>query len=201
MSENQLLFPKTTVAFLLIFGFVAVIFGWRAWKNDFKFALVFNQVGKKTSDISSNVSSSTVLDFNNPVLRIKDTDQDGLTDWEELNIYKTSPYIADTDSDGISDGDEVKQKSDPLCAEGKNCLSQAAPLTLGASSTANSLATELGATSSSTLDLIALKNLSVSQLRQLLLDRGYTKAQLDQLNDQQLSEVWQQALGQLSSNK
>ena len=33
-------------------------------------------------------------------LRKKDTDRDGLNDYSELKIYKTSPYLADSDSDG-----------------------------------------------------------------------------------------------------
>ncbi len=37
----------------------------------------------------------------------KDTDLDRLSDWEELYVYGTSPYIADTDGDGISDWEEI----------------------------------------------------------------------------------------------
>jgi hypothetical protein len=37
----------------------------------------------------------------------KDSDGDGLTDLDEINIYKTAPKKADTDSDGINDGKEV----------------------------------------------------------------------------------------------
>jgi hypothetical protein len=37
----------------------------------------------------------------------KDTDNDGLNDWDELNIFLTNPLKYDTDNDGMSDGDEV----------------------------------------------------------------------------------------------
>jgi hypothetical protein len=47
-------------------------------------------------------------------LEYMDTDDDGLTDWEELYIYKTNPYNPDTDGDGYSDGDEVKNGYNPL---------------------------------------------------------------------------------------
>ena len=42
----------------------------------------------------------------------KDTDNDGLLDWEEA-LWKTNPEIMDTDGDGTSDGDEVKIGRDP----------------------------------------------------------------------------------------
>jgi len=41
-------------------------------------------------------------DPNNP-----DTDGDGLTDWDEVFTYFTYPNTSDTDSDGLTDGDEV----------------------------------------------------------------------------------------------
>ncbi len=44
-----------------------------------------------------------------------DTDHDGLTDGQEVKIYKTNPLKIDTDGDGLSDGDEVlKYHTDPL---------------------------------------------------------------------------------------
>jgi hypothetical protein len=55
--------------------------------------------------------------------KTKDTDGDGLSDYDEINIYHTSPYLADTDSDGIPDGTEVKNGTDPNCPQGKTCVS------------------------------------------------------------------------------
>lgn len=48
-------------------------------------------------------------DPNNP-----DTDNDGLTDGEEIHEYKTDPKKADTDNGGINDGIEVKNGANPL---------------------------------------------------------------------------------------
>ena len=42
-----------------------------------------------------------------------DTDRDGLTDREEVKVYKTDPLNADTDGDGFNDGDEVDQGYNP----------------------------------------------------------------------------------------
>jgi subtilisin family serine protease len=38
---------------------------------------------------------------------LADTDGDGLTDGQEIQLYGTSPTLADSDSDGLSDGQEV----------------------------------------------------------------------------------------------
>ncbi len=44
-----------------------------------------------------------------------DTDDDGLSDFDEIMKYRTDPLKADTDGDGLKDGDELmKYKTDPL---------------------------------------------------------------------------------------
>lgn len=43
-----------------------------------------------------------------------DTDQDNLSDEDEINIYKTNPKNPDTDGDGYSDGVEIISDNDPL---------------------------------------------------------------------------------------
>ncbi len=51
----------------------------------------------------------------------KDSDNDGLKDWEEA-LWKTDPNNPDTDKDGTPDGQEIKQGRNPLLASknGKN---------------------------------------------------------------------------------
>lgn len=44
----------------------------------------------------------------------KDSDQDGISDFDELNIYGTDPFSADTDQDGFTDGAEILSGFDPL---------------------------------------------------------------------------------------
>ena len=46
--------------------------------------------------------------------RKSDTDNDGLSDSDELNIYNTDPLNPDTDEDGLNDGDEVILGLNPL---------------------------------------------------------------------------------------
>ena len=51
-------------------------------------------------------------------LKTKDSDGDGLTDFEEMYIYKTDKERKDTDGDGKSDQEEVKiEKSNPRDTE------------------------------------------------------------------------------------
>lgn len=57
----------------------------------------------------------------NEALMYRDTDKDGLNDFDELYVYGTSPYITDTDSDGINDKAEVDKGTNPLCPEGQSC--------------------------------------------------------------------------------
>ncbi len=44
-----------------------------------------------------------------------DSDNDGLTDWDEVNVYGTDPLDPDSDDDGLTNGDEVNiYGTDPL---------------------------------------------------------------------------------------
>ena len=45
-----------------------------------------------------------------------DSDSDGLTDWDEVNVYGSNPDVADTDGDGMRDGDEVTAGTSPTSA-------------------------------------------------------------------------------------
>lgn len=49
-----------------------------------------------------------------PIIVLVDTDGDGLTDSDEINIYGTNPFLADSDDDGLPDGREVTSGTDPL---------------------------------------------------------------------------------------
>ncbi len=59
----------------------------------------------------------------------KDSDQDGLKDWEEA-IWQTNMHKADSDGDGTPDGEEVAQNRDPRLA-GPNDTHTASPETGG----------------------------------------------------------------------
>ena len=57
----------------------------------------------------------------NSELQRKDTDKDTLSDFDELYVYSTSPYLVDSDSDGYTDAEEIATGNDPNCATGAVC--------------------------------------------------------------------------------
>lgn len=126
-------------------------------------------------------------------LKNKDTDQDGLSDYDELNIYNTSPYLADTDSDGMTDKAEVDTNDDPNCPVGQDCFSQSTTL----------LEPDLGPESESAVEIGTLffsGQITPAQLRQLLADTGIPQEQLDAVSDQELMEAYRQTISQQSSD-
>lgn len=200
MSENRFLTklssPNVLVFLLVVLALSAVFFGWKGWRSSFKYALISNGIDN-TMNLNNaenpllNQKENETLDFNDPALRIKDTDNDGLNDWDELNVYKTSPYISDTDSDGINDGEEIELGNNPLCAEGNNCLIEEDVPT---SSPIFEQQNNGESPPPATVDIEAIKNISPQELRQMLLEKGYTIEDLNQLTDEQLTEIWSQAI-------
>ncbi len=117
--------------------------------------------------------------------KTKDTDGDGLSDYDEVAIYNTSPYLADTDGDGIPDGVEVKNGTDPNCPQGQVCNG----LRLVTPDTKISDLFPQFSTSN-----VTLKDKTVQEFRQILLAQGFDKAKLDQISDNTLLIILQESL-------
>ncbi|MDP3771456.1 MAG: hypothetical protein Q8R16_04100 [bacterium] len=132
-----------------------------------------------------------------------DTDRDGLSDLDELEMTQTSPFLADSDSDGKNDKEEVDAGEDPNCPKGKMCGSSVRPETvvrpvvpsLDLSDTPTVGSPSLPASSSGahpvTADPIAL--------RRALERQGIPAAILDQLTDEQLMTSYGSMLGSIST--
>ena len=61
----------------------------------------------------------------------KDSDKDGISDFDEVTIYHTDPFSADTDGDGIIDGVEIMDGYDPLNSKRQAPVTFASPQTSG----------------------------------------------------------------------
>ena len=141
-------------------------------------------------------------------LKTKDTDKDGLTDWDELNIYETSPYLEDSDSDGVFDKEEIEAGKDPNCPIGRDCSSTdlSSGITGGESDLQNQLnlqtaTSTLGDTGQLTptqqqdLQKILQGQSDVSSLRKMLLESGMDEKTLNEISDEDLMASYKEVLG------
>jgi len=159
---------------------------------------------------AADSAASDTTQTSDDKLKRQDTDGDGLSDYDEINVYHTSPYIADSDSDGIPDGVEVAQGTNPNCPQGKDCSAAAivaAPVSTSTAisepaSTDNSILSSGASTASSSADALSNALLSgkldAATLRQVLINSGQvSKTDLDKISDADLLKAYQD---QLSSN-
>ncbi|MFA5021864.1 MAG: hypothetical protein WC508_02200 [Patescibacteria group bacterium] len=158
---------------IILVGLVAIGVG---------FFQIRSQLGKYFLPITNQSVVKADINANDDLLGLqkKDTDSDGLSDYNELYIYSTSPYLKDTDSDGIDDNKEITSGTNPNCPQGKLCAGTADS---GSSATAN---TQSGSLTTATSQAQA------KQIRQALLQSGMTASDLDQLTDQQILDTYNQ---------
>lgn len=213
-KEHTVLSDKERRIFVAVFSFlaiIAVIGGIFLWQKNLStgFSLNREQLANFVTEMQANkpadFESTNATAVANPT---KDTDNDGLTDLEEINVYKTNPYNADSDSDGIPDGAEVQKGTDPNCPEGKICqglivTSSSSNPAVDAFSDSNDLWSSLLASSSqpnndllsaSSASALQLGTLPVSELRQLLKNAGAKDEDLNKLTNVQLQQAWQEFL-------
>jgi hypothetical protein len=120
--------------------------------------------------------------------KTKDTDGDGLSDYDELNVYHTSPYIKDSDSDGKSDGEEVKNGTDPNCPEGRDC-GVSAPIANTNVNTNESLLNLPVDETPVAGDTAAM----AAQIRALLKEQGVSDEMLASFDDQTLIDMYNES--------
>jgi len=195
---------KVGVTFMFLFAFLALGMGVLQLRTT-----VYGPFVTQTrSKVSAAEQAQLQFDESLKLQRI-DTDKDGLNDFEELNFYQTSAYLADTDSDGISDKKEINDGTDPLCPEGKDCgfgadgtgtetvdgASLDNPIFDQAFQTSgNILGAEQTGGAPGILDMNALLG-DPTKLRATLLASGQLSAEeLAQFNDDQLIDLAQNAL-------
>ena len=166
--------PTTISLVLVILTVVGLFFAATNWFNYLKIPFA------ETGDLNFNTNSSGNDIGQLLALQEADSDLDGLSDYDGLYVYFTSPYLQDSDSDGFSDAEELQNNQDPNCPVGADC-SAGLEEPLPAES-------ETGQQNSPTSDL------SAEEIRSLLIQNGIAEEELSQLDDQSLINLYQQAI-------
>lgn len=168
-------------------------------KTSIEQPLAFTNTPEIKNQLTSNKNSESDEKYQLATLKNKDTDQDGISDYDELYQYGSSPYIGDSDSDGISDKDEVDNDTDPNCPEGTECTAIAVftPDTNSSSSTNTTTNSTNGSSTTNTNP--AASNLDVDELRAALKNAGAAQSDLDALSDSELVALYSEVLGEQST--
>ncbi|QQS60155.1 hypothetical protein IPN41_03460 [Candidatus Falkowbacteria bacterium] len=201
------------IGFLLLI--VAVVSITSLWVIQLRRNIISPLYGdSQTESVASNQPTQSEID-----LRAKDTDSDGLNDWDELNLYKTSPYLNDTDSDTFSDKQEIDSGNDPTCPQGQTCTSVSQITTPETDTTfsnsslenlLNSAVTQTATISPTASPATDTKQLTAEEkkalqdalgtnpkatdLRQFLLQAGMNQKTLDGLSDEQIVETFNEMI-------
>lgn len=137
------------------------------------FWLIWHDIHSATRTPIAKQNSNTPTTAQLDALKSKDTDGDGISDYQELYVTHTSPYLKDSDGDGVSDADELKAGTDPNCPQGKICSSFSL---LTSPTDANG-------------------NITPAFLRAALKAAGVPQSQLDQTDDASLLAIYRQVAG------
>ncbi|MBI4098490.1 MAG: hypothetical protein HY437_00460 [Candidatus Magasanikbacteria bacterium] len=137
---------------------------------------------------------------------LKDTDSDGIVDYEELTKFRTSPYLPDTDGDGVKDGEEIKAGTDPNCATGATCTEVAETDVAGTDnkSTPGFVTPSPSSAPDAALDPAALQqflggeNVTPDLVRKLLAEAGADPKLLEGIDEQTLMQVYAKAVTQMN---
>jgi hypothetical protein len=185
LGRNQ----KIAAAVLILFA-VAVL---GMWSRQFKksitqpFAYTPDETNSPTGDLVSGQENSE------EGLKSKDTDGDGLSDWDELNLYNTSPYLEDSDSDGFTDKQEIDSGNDPNCPTGRDCYG--VEVVDNSNTKSNNLVNQLNIQEQQQeLQDVLSGQGDADTLRQMLLDAGMDKNILDQISNEDLLKSYQETL-------
>lgn len=183
---------RVAFGFIAACGVGAVLFGGLSFFSNVKKPFLISYTGPRYVTSAEKESEQTALQ------RITDTDEDGISDYDELNIFATSPYIADTDSDGRADGAEILEGGDPNCALGKTCVSSELIQSGASAAFLEAQAPEEINTTAPTLEeaVGALQQLSIEEVRQMLEGSGVDASTLSNLSDEEVMQLYQEALAQ-----
>ncbi|MBI2644846.1 hypothetical protein HYW94_01555 [Candidatus Uhrbacteria bacterium] len=102
--------------FILLFAGIS-IFGLQGITKNIQYPFA-RKDGSKPLPVQQ-LSKDEQKEKTDEVLKNADTDKDGLNDFDEITIYRTSAFLDDSDGDGYDDKTELRTGHDPLCDESK----------------------------------------------------------------------------------
>lgn len=211
---------KIAAGVLVVFGMLTIVMWIMQLKNNINgpFSYYKNYSSEK---YQSNDSSSITAEDNKEELKTKDSDKDGLSDWDELYTYNTSAYLEDSDSDGFTDKQEIDNNKDPNCPTGRDCsqigvvdgdkavINQgevkkdnggALNNLLDQSGVANPVQSMQPANNNSApnpadIEAFLGKKMDAATLRQLLSQAGMQQDMLDKISDEELIQEYEKTQG------
>lgn len=135
------------------------------------------------------------------VLQSRDTDGDGLFDYDEINVYKTSPYLEDTDSDGLSDYEEVQSLSDPTCPKGTDCyglndnfLEASSSPVIALPELNTNITTGINTEDEKLMESLSTGEIDLNILRAMLISNGLNADDVNKISDDELKAIYLQAV-------
>lgn len=190
--------PEQKAAFvlLLFLGLAGVVLGFRSFganlRRPFEEQLARATAGYLTLEEQEAAEAAA--------LKTRDSDADGLTDYDEQFVYKTSAYLTDSDSDGFDDKTEIFSGNDPNCPQGKTCGVAAAEVSSNTGSPALNFGSApvlpAGSAVFQTEQEVAdfLLSLPINEIRVYLIQSGFSKEDVEKLSDEQLKELLQSSV-------
>ncbi len=163
----SLSFLSALSLFILVLGFLQIrgtIYG------------PFRGFKKSNTEKKMTLTQEEILSVLSEQAKQEDTDKDGLSDYDEVYVHKTSPYIEDSDSDAFSDAEEVEAGSDPL-----NSFST--PYRQGKD-------TESNLSEDSMPQVTENEQFSSEDIRNFLIQAGIDKEILDNIDDNELKKLY-----------
>ncbi len=167
--------PERFFVTFFVIGLIALGLGVWYSRNTIRkpFLIVIDEVKEKNNNEALDNFAELLAE------QQKDTDGDGLTDYQETNIYQTSIYLKDSDSDGLDDNIEIARGSNPNCPEGQDCSFVPTP------------STDISADDLVANDKTFLSPEYIASAKLILLQNGYTEDELNNMSDEQAVQLYE----------
>lgn len=179
-SEAPQANPKVVVGVLAVLSFSALVLG--------AFQIMNTIRGPFVQPAAEEEDAAQLALAEDDKLKRQDTDQDGLSDFDELVTYNTSPFLKDSDSDGTEDRIEINQGQDPNCPVGRVC-----GLVVNGNTNDNTNGSLAANANGSVPSLLTGSN--IEALRQTLKDAGAPAYIIDNTDDATLLRTYQSIIG------